>query len=297
MPKSGQSMVLANHGGGRVPDASGRTAVELVTTLGGLIRDPQLGGFRGRRFAARVPLTVLGDLGVAPNATRLALARHVKLGLLSSTKVGRVAVYTIPDAAERVFTEAGLRMRGTNPLASTSTVWTLVSFSVPESRRDLRSRLRIYLTQCGFRLLRDGLWVALEPFAADRVMRDLDPDLAENAELDIFIGTPYVSTGLAQLIRRSWDVDELRARHEQFLARWEDVEPPEGRALAMLTLFTADWIALLHHDPGLPADSLDRGWPGDRSTATATRLYAALKGPAGRALDHLMLARDPTPHQ
>jgi phenylacetic acid degradation operon negative regulatory protein len=297
MPKSVQPMVLANHGGSRVPDVGGRTAVELVTTLGGLTLDPQLGGFRGRRFAARVPLSVLGQLGIAPNAIRLALARHVRLGLLSSTKVGRVVVYSITGAAERVFAEAGLRMRGTNPLASTSTVWTLVSFSVPESRRDLRSRLRIHLTQCGFRPLRDGLWVTLEPFAADRVMRDLDPDLPENAQLDVFIGTPYLSTGLAQMIRRSWDVDDLRLRHEQFLARWEHVEPPEDQALAMLTLFTADWIKLLHHDPGLPADSLDRDWPGDRSTATATRLYATLKGPAGSALDQLMRTSDPTAHE
>ena len=55
-----------------------------------------------RRFAARVPLTVLGDLGLAPNAIRMALSRQVQRGLHSTTKVGREVVYDFTDAGERI---------------------------------------------------------------------------------------------------------------------------------------------------------------------------------------------------
>jgi len=276
-----------------VPELDGRTAVELLATLGGLILDPDVGTFHIKRFAARVPLTVLGELGVAPNAIRMALARQVQRGLLSSTKVGRVVVYTFTDAGERIFSEAGLRVRGDRPFASTSTVWTLVSFSVPESRRELRSRLRIHLSQRGFRPLRDGLWVALDGFAAELATRDLDPDLAENSQLDIFIATPYLSTGLSEVVRRGWDIDDLRQRHERFLARWEHLDPPEDHALPLLTLFAADWVGLLQHDPGLPADLLDVDWPGERSAATASRLFDVMQAPAGAALERLLVTSDP----
>jgi hypothetical protein len=195
----------------------------------------------------------------------------VQRGFLSTTKVGREVVYTFTDAGERIFSEAGLRVRAQRPFASTATVWTLASFSVAESRRDLRSRLRIHLTQKGFRPLRDGLWVALDSFAAELVTRDLDSDLAENCQLDIFIVTPYRSSGLAEVIRRGWDLDDLRTRHERFLTRWEHLDPAESEALPLLTLFSADWLDLLQHDPGLPAESLGDDWPGARSAATAYR--------------------------
>jgi hypothetical protein len=83
------------------PDLDGRTAGDLLATLGGLILDPEVGTFHIKRFAARVPLTVLGDLGIATNAVRMALSRQVQRGLLSSTKVGREVVYSFTDAGER----------------------------------------------------------------------------------------------------------------------------------------------------------------------------------------------------
>lgn len=291
---SGRGSVAEVESGVTGPDVEARTAGDLLTTLGGLILDPDVGTFHIRRFAARVPLTVLGDLGLAPNAIRMALSRQVQRGLLSTTKVGREVVYDFTDAGERIFSEAGLRVRARRPFDSAATVWTLASFSVPESRRELRSRLRIHLTQSGFRPLRDGLWVALDSFPAELVTRDLDADLAENCQLDIFIATPYRSSTLVEVIRRGWDIEDLRTRHETFLSRWEHLDTSETRgALPLLALFAADWLDLLQHDPGLPTESLDDDWPGERSAATAHQLFEALQGPAGDALERLLVTTDP----
>jgi phenylacetic acid degradation operon negative regulatory protein len=278
-----------------VPGLDGRSATDLLITLGGLILDPDVGKFHIRRFAARVPVTVLGELGIAQNAIRMALAREVQRGLLSTTRVGREVVYDFTVAGERIVNEAGLRVRAQRPFDAASTVWTLASFSVPESRRDLRSRLRIHLTQSGFRPLRDGLWVALDSLAAELVTRDLDADLAENCQLDIFIATPFRTSSLVDVIRRGWDLGDLRARHATFLSRWEHLDISDTRgALPLLVLFSADWFNLLKHDPGLPAESLGDDWPGERSAATAYRLYDALQDPAGDALERLLVATDPS---
>jgi hypothetical protein len=86
--------------------------------------------------------------------------------------------------------------------------------------------------------LKDGLWVALDSFAAELVTRDLDADLAENPQLDIFIATPCRSTSLVEVIRRGWDLEDLRARDEAFLTRWEYLDMCETHwALTLLMLF------------------------------------------------------------
>jgi DNA-binding transcriptional regulator PaaX len=276
-------------------DLGPRTAVELITVLGGLMLDPNVGRFTARRFAASVPLTALGQLGIAENAIRMALARQVQRGVLSSRRVGRYVIYEITEAGEHIFSEQGLRVRGRSPFSPSSAVWTLVSFSIPESRRDIRSRLRSHLTDRGFRPLRDGLWVALDVGAAEEATRGLDMEIAENSQLDIFIATPHLSTGLADLVGRVWDIDDLKARHEEFLTRWEHNDPPRNNALPALILLAADWLALLERDPGFNTTAVGEDWPGERSARTAARLFNALQAPAGTALQRLLTETDPTP--
>lgn len=256
--------------------------------LSGVILDPHVGGFRATRFAAKVPLTVLVDVGVSKNAVRMALARQVQRGLLSSRRSGREVVYEFTDFGMRTLSEVSVRVRAADPFQSTSAVWTLVSFSVPESRRDVRNRLRIHLSRCGLRPLRDGLWVALNSAAAEEVTRELDPEVADNAALDVFVATPHLSSGLTEIVKRGWDVDELRAQHQEFLARWERRDPVDSDELSLLILFAADWVDLLGHDPGLPADVLGSDWPAARSAATAVRLFQSLGAPAGSTLSRLL---------
>jgi phenylacetic acid degradation operon negative regulatory protein len=265
-----------------------RTADELITVFGGLLLDPNIGAAATRRFPARVPLTILGQLGVTEAATRMALARQVQRGVLSTARVGRYAYFHITEHGERIFSEQGLRVRGRTPFSTASAVWTLVSFSIPEHRRDQRARLRTHLTERGFRPLRDGLWVALDVHAAEEATRDLDPDLVDSSQLDIFIATPHVSTGLADLVSRVWDLDDLRKRHETFLERWEHANLKRQQALPALTLLAADWVALLEHDPGHTANALGPDWPGQRSAQTATRLFKTLQKPAGTVLRRIL---------
>ena len=63
-------------------------------------------------------------------------------------------------------------------------------------------------------------------------------------------------------------------------------------ALTLLMLFSVDWLDLLQHDLGLPTESLDDDWPGERSAATAYRLFEVLQGPAGYALERLLVTTD-----
>jgi phenylacetic acid degradation operon negative regulatory protein len=225
-------------------------------------------------------LDLLGDLGVTEAAARATLKRMTQRGLLSRGQVGRTAEYTLTPLAEDVLREARDRVASPAPFEHPADEWTLLSYSVPESRRDLRHRVRARLTWAGFGGLRDGLWIAPGTVDVAAVLGRSDLDgVADLA--DAFAARPLPGTDLDRLVHRAWDVPAVREAHTWFIETW--TRPPRvAGSLAQLTLLGADWLALLRTDPGLPAAHLGPDWPAPLSSATYRRVFDGLE-PAARA--------------
>jgi phenylacetic acid degradation operon negative regulatory protein len=262
-------------GGAREPAPAHRPQSLLLSFLGSLVLDEGL-----PPLPSAVLLDLLADLGVTEAAARATLKRMSQRGLLDRAQVGRTAEYTLTAKAERVLRQADARVSSPAPFTHPEGEWTLLSYSVPESRRDLRHKVRSRLSWAGFGGLRDGLWIA--PGTVD-VAAVLGHDgLSEAAGLaDAFAARPLPGTDVDRLVRRAWDVPALRRAHLDFIAAW-DAPPRVAGSLAQRTLLGADWLALLRADPGLPADQLGPDHPAALSAATYRRVCAALQ-PAARA--------------
>lgn len=232
-----------------------------------------------------VLIDVLGDLGVGQAATRATLQRMAGRGLLEPVRSGRTVSYLLTEESERVLLDARDRVFALDPFAPHGEGWTLVSFSVPEARRDVRHRVRAQLTWAGFGLLRDGLWIA--PGEVD-VRRTLGPELealsADGLELLAFRAVEVEGFSVAGVVTSAWRVGEIRARHEGFQARWAEPGDEPSSPLARVTALVADWLDLLRHAPPLPAEHLGADWPARGSVAAFRREHALLVGPAGSAL-------------
>jgi DNA-binding transcriptional regulator PaaX len=225
-------------------------------------------------------LDLLGDLGVTEAAARATLKRMTQRGLLVRGQVGRTAEYALTPLAEDVLREARERVASPTPFDHPADEWTLLSYSVPESRRDLRHRVRARLTWAGFGGVRDGLWIA--PGTVDVAAVLGRSDLAGVADLaDAFAARPLPGTDLDRLVHRAWDVPAVRRAHTWFIETWSS-PPRVGGSLAQLTLLGADWLSLLRIDPGLPAAHLGPDWPAAISSATYRRVFDGLE-PAARA--------------
>lgn len=262
---------------------------------------------------ASVLIAVLGELGVGEAATRAALTRMATRRLLASERVGRTVTYRLTPESERVLGEARDRVFDDDPFAPRGTGWTLVTFSVPESRRDVRHRVRAQLAWAGFGLLRDGLWIApgeVDVASALGGVRDDErgndersdderPDDGRVDEERSYDGRPDDGAGhgdelellafrahevpgfsAARSVRTAWRLDAMRARHEEFQHRWAGAAPDADRALCDLTALVADWLDLLRAVPRLPPEHLADDWPAARSVAAFSRLHAALAEPA-----------------
>ena len=228
-------------------------------------------------------LRLLGGLGVAESAARATLSRMSANGLLDRVQAGRTACYQLTPAADALVRAARVRVSAAAPFEHPDGQWTMLSYSMPESRRDLRHRVRATLTWAGFGGLRDGLWIA--PGIVDVGTVLADAGLSEVAELaEWFAASPLPGVRPEDFIRRAWPVDQIRERHERFIQAWRS-RSLGADPLSEITLLGADWLQLLRADPGLPARFLAADWPAARSAAIYRRCHEALLAAAQHELD------------
>jgi phenylacetic acid degradation operon negative regulatory protein len=256
----------------------------LLAMLGVLVLDR-----REEPISSRVFIDVLGALRVSEPAARATLTRMAGKGLLERRQDGRVAVFALTDRALAILREARQRVRSPAPFTHADGEWTLLSYSLPESHRDVRHQLRARLTWAGFGALRDGLWIA--PGIVD-VAALLGDTARRGGDLvaDGFVARPLPGTQVDRFVRRAWDLPALRAEHERFLRRWST--PPEpAEPVTQVTLLGADWLRLLRADPGLPQEHLPADWPAQASFDTYRTLRARLEPQAFAAFDELLASR------
>ncbi|MGY1844583.1 PaaX family transcriptional regulator [Modestobacter sp. SYSU DS0875] len=238
----------------------------LLAFLGALVLD-----VHPRPVPTSVFIDALAACGTSSAATRSALTRLVERGLLVRGRVGRVTEYGLTGTGLQLLREGEARVLSPHPFDREGGEWTLISFSMPETRRDARQRLRSRLMWAGFGCLRDGLWIA--PGLVDLAQVGGGRD-AEHATLDAFVAQFVEGTDIAGLIRRAWDIPALRAAHDRFIRLWDGPAPPDERAVPFLTALTADWLRLLRADPVLPTAHLPEDWP----AASSAEVYRRVAG-------------------
>jgi DNA-binding transcriptional regulator PaaX len=228
-------------------------------------------------------LRLFGELGVTEAAVRATLARMTRKGLLERIQTGRAAHYRLTPTADALVRRAAVRVTSPAPFEHPDGEWTLLSYSLPESRRDLRHQLRAALTWAGFGSLRHGLWIAPGTVDVGQVFDEAGlTGLADHAEW--FAASPMAGVRIEELISRAWPVERIRHEHEQFIAGWWS-GPHDEEPLSQVTRLGADWLRLLRVDPGLPARYLSADWPAAQSAAVYSRCYESLLPAARRSLD------------
>ena len=220
-------------------------------------------------------IEVLARIGVAPQASRLTLSRMTQRGLLERLRRGRLAFFRATEVGlsvmrnqeERTFHDQG-------GIPGPPGAWTILSFTIPETRRRERHLLRRRLAWEGFGLLRDGVWIA----PGDHDLTELNAALAEmgiDQHIDAFTAYPKF-TDVQEMLSRVWALDELAELYAEFLREWDVPNPAPtatddlGRDLLLITT----WRQLLRETPRLPATHLPADWPAARCQELFRTLHA-----------------------
>jgi phenylacetic acid degradation operon negative regulatory protein len=228
-------------------------------------------------------IDVLAGLGVEQKSARQALARTAAEGLLASDRSGRRVRWSLSTAGRRLLTEGAARIYG---FGTRSTAWDgrwlVLLVSVPESRRQLRHRLRTRLAWAGLGSPTPGVWVTPDPAKQDEVARVI-ADLELTEVTSSFVG-PFGAIGAERdVVAQAWDLAGIEAAYADFLATFGSTAPgtPAEVMTAQIHLVHA-WRRFPFLDPALPSELLPPEWAGARAAALFGTLHARWDGPAGR---------------
>ncbi|MER5850810.1 PaaX family transcriptional regulator C-terminal domain-containing protein [Streptomyces sp. NPDC002012] len=224
---------------------------------------------------------------VGEDAVRSTLTRMVGRGLLERHRRGRRMYFSLTERAAAVLSDGQERIwRDGAVNREWDGTWTLVGFSLPESRRRERHDLRSRLVWAGFGPVQSGLWVA--PRRVD--VAPLAAELGLGDHIRAFHGEAAPPTEAGSLLHDAFDVDAIATGYRSFIDRWGGTDPPGGAAddMALQLLLHTDWLELVRDAPYLPAEHLPDDWPAARAEELFRELARRCEPGASRIADEML---------
>ena len=206
-----------------VGDASARSL--LMTVLGEYVLP------RGGPVWTSVLVKALGQLGVAEKSARQALARSAAEGWVTPVRHGRRVRWELTGPGQTLLTDGARRIfsfgRGARDWDGH---WLLLLASVPDSKRDVRHRLRTQLAWAGFGTLAAGVWVSPDP-GREAEARSILAGLGLAGTAMSFLGR-YGSVGTQETVaRQAWDLNAVSARYQDFIDAFASAAPARRTGL------------------------------------------------------------------
>ena len=259
----------------RRPDSYGSARSLLLTILGEFVLPS------GEPPWTSTLLHVAGGLGLEEKSVRQALARLAADGWITAYRSGRRVRWALTQQGNELLADGAARIYsfGRDALAWDGR-WLVLLVTVPETRRQLRHKLRTRLTWAGFGSPLPGVWVSPHP-AREAEAKQVTEQLGLSAETVSFTG-PFAGIGAQRsLVEQAWHLGDLAARYGEFLARFEDLRPgPGDGTLSAQIRLVHEWRRFPLADPGLPRELLPPDWTGARAAAVFNGLHRAWQAPA-----------------
>ena len=246
-----------------------RTQEMVFTLYGDYIRRPG-----GEAWTGSL-IELLGLFGVSGQAVRSTLSRMSRKGWLESRRVSRYSFYSLTPKCLELLEEGARRIfqPRRDPWDGR---WHLLTYSIPESKRHLRRRLRRRLLWLGFGALHHATWIS--PRDSQAEVEQIADVLQVRPYMEFFAAEHRGFASDEDIVERCWDLERLDGYYAAFISRYD---PPfqEHRARSMAgdglepkECFVQRFM-LIHEyrsspyvDPNLPPELLPDGWLGEKAT-------------------------------
>lgn len=237
---------------------------------------------RGGRASVAALVRLLAPLDIAPPAVRTAVSRMVRQGWLTPARLPQGPGYEVTPRCVRRLDETALRIYRVGTITWTGR-WHIVVVG-PVRERPRRERLRADLAFLGYAPLSETTWIGPRPSP------ELGAILAgEGVRADRF--DAVLDGDPRALVARTWDLDGIGSAYEEWLSRAVDLigalpeDAADDRVFATRSRLLHGWRNFLFRDPGLPADLLPPGWPGEKARAYFEQEAARLLPAAAAFVD------------
>jgi phenylacetic acid degradation operon negative regulatory protein len=229
---------------------------------------------------------LMGCFGLSEAAVRQAVSRMSRQGWLSATRRGARAFYAVTERGRRRIENLNPRIYG--PIVEWDGRWRMLTYSVSESGRERRDRLRKDLTVLGWAPLATSTWIS--PSDALEDARDAAQAAGGLEDVDLFLGDYRGPRTDRELLERCWDLPAIASAYQQFIARYRprlqreraDGALDDEQAFIERMWLVHDFRKFAYVDPGLPSVLLPAHWPGNVAAALFRDHYEALREKSAR---------------
>ncbi|MBV8583935.1 MAG: phenylacetic acid degradation operon negative regulatory protein PaaX [Candidatus Eremiobacteraeota bacterium] len=226
-------------------------------------------------LSAGALIRLMGAFGVSEGAVRQAVSRMVRQEWLLSERRGSHAYYRVTARGLRRIEELSPRIYG--PVIDWDGRWRMLTYTVEETRRERRDRLRKELAVLGWAPLSASTWIS--PSDSLEAARRVAESVGALDAVNLFAGIYCGPSGDRDLVARCWDLDAIATAYREFVDRNRERMgrefDDEGAFVERLWL-VHDYRKFVYLDPGLPSELVPAHWPGTTAAAIFRERYARL---------------------
>jgi phenylacetic acid degradation operon negative regulatory protein len=254
-------------------------------------------------------IQIAAQFGLSAQAVRSSLSRMSRNGWLRGRRQGNRSYYSLTPKSKRLL-EEGARRIFVRRTGAWDGRWRVLTYSIPERRREVRDDLRKQLTWMGFGPLGSGAWIS--PHALEAEVEALAERLSIRDLVELFTATHVGFADDRALARRCWDLAALNRRYAAFLAQYQPryethrarlargERVPESHCFVERFLLLHEYRRFFFLDPELPVELLPEGWLGAEAAQLFHAYHQLLADPANAYLDSVFEGppsgrRRPTP--
>ena len=225
-------------------------------------------------------IRLMGEFGLSEQAVRQAVSRMSRQGWLVAHKRGNRSFYALTERGRRRIETISPRIYG--PVVEWDGRWRMLTYSVAETSREGRDRLRKDLTVLGWAPLSASTWLSPSDAIEDARVAAESNNVLDN--VDLFVGEYRGPLSDRALLEKCWDLPAIAAQYRDFIARYEPRLRAERDhnglsdedAFVERMWLVHDYRKFTYVDPGLPSTLLPAHWPGTVAAQLFRDYYAAI---------------------
>ncbi len=152
-------------------------------------------------------------------------------------------------------------------------VWRILSYEIPEKRRELRDKLRREVSSWGLGPWHRSFWLTPHPIIED--LKSLVSGKEEQQYIQAFESN-HVFGDREVLIEKVWGKVKLHELYKDLFKQWHDVLSKDMAKLDKFTVIVNSYVNIIRRDPGLPKELLGKSWIGYEALDLFTEIKSIL---------------------
>ncbi len=200
--------------------------------------------------------------------TRGTLSGLLKEGLIEKSQIPNPKSQTNSNdqnpneykLTERGFSELSLQFPFFRFLRETwDGKWRVISYEIPEKKRELRDRLRREMQGWGLGPWHRSFWISPHPILS--TLKSLTSQKEEEQYIQAF-DADHTFGDREVLIEKVWGKSVLDKKYRELFKKWHDILSGKEEKLEKFKKVVDEYVNLLKIDPGLPKELVGEQWIG-----------------------------------